>query len=440
MDNSLHTFLKKHHIGYSREPTQLKVLRFNQQCLQYFPPEILQLKQLVELDMHASALQYIPPAISQLAKLEILDLHENKILSIPHEISRLTQLEYLNLNYNQIQSLPPQISQLTRLHTLLLYSNKISSLPTEFSQLTQLRHLSLSENNLHQIPPEIFKLKQLRTLGLSTNFITNIPHNINELSQLENFYVDHNRLTSLPDSISQMVGLRVLTIAHNKFTQLPLWLIYMRQLRYFTYGDNEITDIHPAITRWLCQSKSTQNVYNNNQSVHDHNIEATTNTSIVNFMKSYNTVTIDINGLIEQLPISVETKTILKSYANCNYVHSRLNLTFAEVLGPIMTYINTHQDKLELCKILSEEMTASVGKCFQGRLSRLIGVLSGYHPAVSINISQYEQIGNVVIMLKKRLGDVSVDIFLSHFVEALEEREYEKSVVDEWKSFVIENY
>ena len=49
--------------------------------------------------------------------------------------------------------------------------------------------------------------------------------------------------------------------------------------------DNEITKLHPAITRWLNSKKSIQNIYNNKQSVHDHNIEHTTNDSIKNFIK-----------------------------------------------------------------------------------------------------------------------------------------------------------
>jgi hypothetical protein len=90
-------------------------------------------------------------------------------------------------------------------------------------------------------------------------------------------------------------------------------------------------------------------------------------------------------------------------------------------------------------KIL-EEMKASVGKCFQGRLSRLIGVLSGYHEAVNINISHNEQIGNVIIKLKQKLGTIQIDYFVNIFENELKERGYENEVIEEWKVYVVDNY
>ena len=61
-------------------------------------------------------------------------------------------------------------------------------------------------------------------------------------------------------------------------------------------------------------------------------------------------------------------------------------------------------------------MIASEGKCFQGRLSRLINVINGYHPSVNVNISDNEQIGNVVIMLKKLHHDINLDKFIDLFI------------------------
>jgi hypothetical protein len=89
---------------------------------------------------------------------------------------------------------------------------------------------------------------------------------------------------------------------------------------------------------------------------------------------------------------------------------------------------------------LADEMVASEGKCFQGRLSRLISVISGYHPSVNINISPNEQIGNVVIMLKRKNPDISLDEFIKLFVEELQDRKYDPSTIAEWTTYVTDNY
>ena len=175
-------------------------------------------------------------------------------------------------------------------------------------------------------------------------------------------------------------------------------------------------------------------------SVHDHNIEKTTNESIKKFITQHKFTQTEIFILIESLKITEEVKNILKSYSSCDHIHSRLNLTFAEVLLPILDYISTHEDKEELTKILEEEMRASVGKCFQGRLSRLISVLSGYHKTVNINISNNEQIGNIVIKLKEKYTNKELNEFLEIFVNELREREYDEDTIKEWCMYVEENY
>ena len=148
----------------------------------------------------------------------------------------------------------------------------------------------------------------------------------------------------------------------------------------------------------------------------------------------------NITKIIDDLPTTTKIKNILKTYAGCNHIHSNLKLTFAEVLGPVLDYINHHENKPELIKILSEEIEASEGKCFQGRLSRLIGVLSGYHPMVNINISDNEQLGNVVIMLKQKYKNINVDKFIIIFKEELQERGYNNDIIEEWCIYIKDNY
>jgi hypothetical protein len=224
----------------------------------------------------------------------------------------------------------------------------------------------------------------------------------------------------------------------NKLTNIPIGIIYLPNLSWVSYRDNEITNLHPAITRWLNRSKTTQNVYSNSQSVHDHNIEASTNESIIKFISGHKVNNTDVFDLIDKLSIDVKTKNLLKTYCNSNYIHSNLKLTFSEVALPVLDYINSHHNRQDLLRILNDEIIASENKCFQGRLSRLINVINGYHPDVHINISDNEQIGNIIIMLKQKYADLNE--LISFFVTEMNERNYEKDVVDEWVTYIKENY
>jgi hypothetical protein len=235
-----------------------------------------------------------------------------------------------------------------------------------------------------------------------------------------------------------MTQLRTLYLNHNKLTELPIGIIYLPYLTCFTYYNNEITNSHPAITRWLNRSKTTQNIYSNSQSVHDHNIESSTNASIIKFISGYKVSNTDVFGLIDKLSINSKTKNLLKSYCNSDYIHSNLKLKFSEVALPVLDYINRHDSKQDLLRILQDEMIASEHKCFQGRLSRLINVINGYCSDVNINISHNEQIGNIVIMLKSRCKDL--DELTSLFTKEMHEREYETDVIDEWIMHIKENY
>jgi hypothetical protein len=42
-------------------------------------------------------------------------------------------------------------------------------------------------------------------------------------------------------------------------------------------------------------------------------------------------------------------------------------------------------------------------KCFTGRISRLVDCLNGFNTNIKINISDNEQIGNIIILIKNQL-------------------------------------
>ena len=65
-------------------------------------------------------------------------------------------------------------------------------------------------------------------------------------------------------------------------------------------------------------------------------------------------------------------------------------------------------------------------------------MINEYHPDVCVNISDNEQIGNIVIMLKKKYSDL--DQLVNFFIKEMRERNYKPDIIDEWAIHIKENY
>ena len=130
----------------------------------------------------------------------------------------------------------------------------------------------------------------------------------------------------------------------------------------------------------------------------------------------------------------------LIDYMSDESVHSVLLLTFSEVLWYVLQTINkdfTVDVQSEIKKILNHEIHDSLCKCFTGRIVRLINCLNGFSPLVSIQIRDSEQISNLLFMIKDQLGsNYSVEKHKELLTEALKEREYDESTINDWVSYI----
>ena len=98
---------------------------------------------------------------------------------------------------------------------------------------------------------------------------------------------------------------------------------------------------------------------------------------------------------------------------------------------------NINSNKDEIKRILSLEMTDSLCKCFTGRISRLINCLNGFDDLVNINISDTEQIGQIISLIAEQLNnDYNVDKHREIAQQELLTRGYSQDVINEWISFI----
>ena len=85
---------------------------------------------------------------------------------------------------------------------------------------------------------------------------------------------------------------------------------------------------------------------------------------------------------------------------------------------------------------MNEEMHDSECKCFTGRISRLVNCLSGYSDKVRIQISENEEINNIISVIMNKRGMKTIEILKEEVREALTERGYADDKIAEWLEYV----
>ena len=97
------------------------------------------------------------------------------------------------------------------------------------------------------------------------------------------------------------------------------------------------------------------------------------------------------------------------------------------------------EDTNEIKRILNTEISDSQCKCFTGRMSRLVNCLNGFDDLVNIKISDNEQIGNVITVIKEKLcseNKYDVDLHRELATKELTERGYDTKIIDEYVSYI----
>ena len=222
--------------------------------------------------------------------------------------------------------------------------------------------------------------------------------------------------------------------------KLPFELLQCTRLVGFDYYDNPVENIHPLITRWLNRLRSRQiAVYNDAQSVHNHNIQESVKTSLINIFRDEPLLTYEqVNRMIlEDTILAPTTKAILVEYSNDSTEHSVLLITFKDLLVQVWQRLYSNDDRNEIKQILNQEMSDSLCKCFTGRLSRLINVLNGFYDDITVKIGSNDQIGNIIAIVRAKLGaEYSIAKHKTLVIAELREREYSDEVIEAWISFI----
>ena len=370
----------------------------------------------------------LPPTLIE------LNCSRNKLVSLPSIEHFPPKLQVLKCNGNRLKSIPWYIPHtLTSLHCC---GNKITKFHKSFNDdnFKNLLHLYCSGNQLVNLPNKLpHSLISLRCGGNKLRRLPgNLPPNLKEL------ICHNNNLTHLPDNLP--INLRTLLINNNRLRSLPISLIRLRRVRTFTYDDRNdiILHIPPQVRRWINRIRGIERIaVYVSQSVHNHSIQVSVRESIERLTSQPFDIDEDqiINDILLDNILTRQCKESLIEYCNNGEIHSTLHLTFKELLGYVWKTIEQNESKDEIKNVLNIEMRDAKCMCFTGRISRLINCLNGFSDLVRIEISDSEQIGNIIIVIQRRLtaeDNYSVEEHRKIVKKELLERGFSNDIIEEW--------
>jgi Leucine-rich repeat (LRR) protein len=426
--------------------------------LNKIPLKVFKLITLQKFKCNNIQLKNIPKEIGQLINLQIFNCFNNQLTNLPNEIGQLINLHEFNCYNNKLTYLPNEIGQLINLQIFICYDNKLINLPNKIGQLINLQIFDCSVNELTMLPKEIGQLINLQIFDCSNNQLTNLPNEIGQLINLHEFLCLDNQLTNLPNKIGQLINLQIFDCLNNELTNLPNeigQLINLHEfhcsnneltnlpneigqlinLEDFDYSNNPITYIPPNINRILNRIKNHQNIYSDQQNVHNHEIQNCIRQSINNIIQIKPSINNIKTFILENKLLNDKTKSLLFDYILNKDLFN--NITFKELLLVVLTIIETKPNKNDIYEILNQEINDAECKCLTGRISRLINVLNGQDDRIVINISDKEQIGNIIVLIRNNLGnEYTVEKHKELVIKELKERGFNEEIINEYANYI----
>lgn len=313
-------------------------------------------------------------------------------------IEACTALEYLRCINNGLTSIQP-IASCSKLDTLLCFNNRITQL-TGVESCPNLQTLYFHENLVSSIQ-EIKSCRNLRGISGRDNTLTTLK-GIESCILLEELSCGTNQLSSLA-GIECCTALQSLSCGNNQITVLDP-VVYLPNLRLFSYNGNPLTIQTIQVERFLRQHQITHygsSIYTDNQNVHSRHIQKSVCDSVRNLLTDPKPV-FTIELAIES-DLDPKTVSLIAEFCADETVHSTHLLTYAELLAYVWQRISLSEHKVELLKILAEQVRDAECKCFTGRFNRALSVLVGFYPDITITISDSSRISAIILAIQQRL-------------------------------------
>ena len=369
--------------------------------------------------------------IKNCPNLETLDCTSCTLITLKG-IENCKQLRILRCSYNRLDMLTG-LGACTELRELYCTSNRLVTL-MGLKNCTHIEQLICADNQLDSLQG-IENCSQLKKLGCSDNRITSLVL-LRGCAELRDLYCGGNQLVSL-DGIDACNQLSILHCDHNRLTSLE-HLVYMRHLRVLYFNDNAIAIQTAQTRRFLMRFDRTSgsSIYSDGQNVHDVTIQKSVCDSVRSLLTDPKP-TFSIAMIVES-GMDERAVRLLLEYCDDKTIHSVHLLTYIELLSYVWARICRSEHRLELIKILGEQIGDSECKCFTGRFNRTLSVLVGFYEDIIIEISDSSRIGAIILAVKNRLGTCDPKVHREHARKALLEARYDEATIELWLEAISE--
>jgi len=384
-------------------------------------PNWQELINLEKIDCSSNQLTSLPEW-KHLINLQHIFCNNNQLISLP-EWNQLTRLEAIFCSFNKLKNLP-EWKHLSNLQIIYCNNNQLTSLP-EWQYLGILKRIYCNNNNLTSLP-EWQHLTRLKTIFCRMNKLKSLPE-WHHLTNLQTIFFDNNQLTILP-KWQELINLEEIYCDYNQLTSLPIEWGRLRNLRIINYYGNQIEYIPPNLLRIIQRQKTGQNIYQDTQNIHNHQIQVSLQKSIEYLIKDKPIISIE--EMKSEIVNECMTCELLLDYCNDKNIHSVLNVTFEDILLSVWSKIKINKHKEEIIKILNIEILDAECKCFTGRLTRLVNCLNGFDDNIKIEISNNEQMSNISKILYKKYDNI--EDYQRELRKEFEERGYSEEDIKIW--------
>jgi len=391
------------------------------------------LENLEELMLYDNKIVIIPYSIGNLTKLKYINFVFNDVIYVSEKIGSLTELEIINASYNQIVLIPDSLGKLEKLHELKLRFNKITIIPKTIRGLISLKTLDLTGNQIENIPDELYNLTTLEKLWLGENQIVNVSNNITKLTNLKELILYGNLIKELPSNIGELTSLSKFYIHNNLITRLPASLGNLIFCN-INIDHNPIEYIPPNVRR-LLNMQNSNTIYEDTENVHDSKIQECIRKSINNILND-GCVNDDFLQDVLSSELNNDTKQQIVEYCVDPMVLASMQITFGELFKYVWDRIIYHENKDDMLSILSSEMNDVMCRCFVGRVSCLINVLSGFYSDVYVEISENAQVGSIVSLLVKQYDGEDLEQLKDAIRKELRDRGISEETIESWIEYV----
>lgn len=386
----------------------------------------------------------IDSTIGNMKKLTVLDLTRNYISEVPDSLYTLENLREFSLFKNNLIKFDPPIGLMPNLTLLNIADNQLTEFSIGLCHCKSIEYLDIGINDITIIPSEVGNLINMKTFKLSFNMINQIPSELRNLEKLRTFYITDNILTDLPPVFDGLKSLVRLNISNNRITLLPVNIINARNLEIFAFDNNPILSIHPFVRRFIDNvvNPEKKNLYSDNQNIHNPTMQKGFVESAKNLINLSMTIESDqvVSQILNDTVLTDECKHEICSMYQCDEIQMVLNIKYKDMFEYVWTFIHNYgnfdeETKKEIKKIMNSDIIYVKNLCFTGKITQVVNCLSGFTPLVSMQISENEDIGNIIINVKKQLiisAEYSVEKHRELAKAKLMEKNISEDIIDAW--------